>query len=228
MRLGQGLQLNRVCGEIVWQAISRFHLHTHAHLGVLLFMYLSGTTLRCREFPAPRFDMYVRRCGFRAVFSLSLSLSLYGSFMVHQAVVIISILLQFLNKIDRQELKPAVWKGAFTGMFGAIAVGIAFIIAFYEAGEQFFTGRTEYIVEAILVSETFIFKSDRLPEEMRNMDAYFGTEKRRLRNADSNTHEANAWDKYGDRGYIKAYRLIVIFIASPSSFVVSLYHIRSV
>ena len=72
-------------------------------------------------------------------------------YRILQAVVIISILLQFLNKIDRQDLKPAVWKGAFVGMFGAIAVGIAFIIAFYEAGEQFFTGRTEYIVEAILV-----------------------------------------------------------------------------
>ena len=73
-------------------------------------------------------------------------------FRVCQAVVIISILLQFLNKIDRQELKPAVWKGAFAGLFGAIAIGVAFIIAFYETNEQFFQGRTEYIVEAILVS----------------------------------------------------------------------------
>jgi len=79
-------------------------------------------------------------------------LSYFSPFPMHQAVVIISILLQFLNKIDRQDLKPSVWKGAFAGMFGAIAIGIAFIIAFYEAGEQFFTGRTEYIVEAILVS----------------------------------------------------------------------------
>ena len=66
--------------------------------------------------------------------------------------MIISILLQFLNKIDRQDLKPAVWKGAFAGMFGAIGIGIAFIIAFYATNEQFFQGRTEYIVEAILVS----------------------------------------------------------------------------
>lgn len=69
-----------------------------------------------------------------------------------QAVVIISVLLQFLNKIDRQELKPAVWKGAFAGLFGAIAIGVCFIIAFYETNEQFFKGNTEYIVEAILVS----------------------------------------------------------------------------
>ena len=66
--------------------------------------------------------------------------------------MIISVLLQFLTKIDRQELKPAVWKGAFVGLFGAIAIGVCFIIAFYETNEQFFTGDTEYIVEAILVS----------------------------------------------------------------------------
>lgn len=71
--------------------------------------------------------------------------------VTRQAVVIISILLQFLNKIDRQELKPAVWKGAFAGAFGAIAIGIGFIIAYYQTEEQFFTGRTEYVVEAILV-----------------------------------------------------------------------------
>ena len=70
---------------------------------------------------------------------------------IPQAVVIISVLLQFLNKIDRQDLKPAVWKGAFAGLIGAIAIGICFIIAFYETNEQFFTGNTEYIVEAILV-----------------------------------------------------------------------------
>lgn len=62
------------------------------------------------------------------------------------------MLLQFLNKIDRHDLKPAVWKGAFVGLFGAIAIGVAFIIAFYETNEQFFKGNTEYIVEAILVS----------------------------------------------------------------------------
>eukprot|EP00752_Nemacystus_decipiens_P008780 g7834.t2 len=71
-----------------------------------------------------------------------------------EAVVIISILLQFLNKIDREDLKPAVWKGAFAGMFGAIGIGVAFIIAFYATNEQFFQGRTEYIVEAILASAT--------------------------------------------------------------------------
>eukprot|EP00904_Undaria_pinnatifida_P006938 jgi/Undpi1/3374/HiC_scaffold_15.g06747.m1 len=68
-----------------------------------------------------------------------------------EAVVIISVLLQFLNKIDRHDLKPAVWKGAFAGLFGAIAIGVCFIIAFYETNEQFFTGNTEYIVEAILI-----------------------------------------------------------------------------
>lgn len=61
------------------------------------------------------------------------------------------MLLQFLNKIDRPELKPAVWKGAFTGLAGAIAIGVCFIIAYYETNEQFFKGETEYIVEAILV-----------------------------------------------------------------------------
>eukprot|EP00904_Undaria_pinnatifida_P006939 jgi/Undpi1/3375/HiC_scaffold_15.g06748.m1 len=68
-----------------------------------------------------------------------------------EAVVIISVLLQFLNKIDRHDLKPAVWKGAFAGLFGAIAIGVCFIIAFYETNEQFFKGNTEYIVEAILM-----------------------------------------------------------------------------
>lgn len=84
--------------------------------------------------------------------SLFLLLLFLGSFFHAQAVVIISVLLQFLNKIDRQDLKPAVWRGAFAGLAGAIAIGVCFIIAFYETNEQFFTGETEYIVEAILVS----------------------------------------------------------------------------
>lgn len=66
--------------------------------------------------------------------------------------MIISVLLRFLEKIDRRDLKPAVWKGAFIGMFIAIAVGIAFVIAFYETGKAAFTGSQEYVVEAVLVS----------------------------------------------------------------------------
>ena len=77
-------------------------------------------------------------------------------YRILQAVVIISVLLQFLNKIDRQDLKSAVWKGAFMGLFGAIAIGVGFIIAFYETNEQFFTGNTEYVVEAILVSSVYL------------------------------------------------------------------------
>lgn len=66
--------------------------------------------------------------------------------------MIISVLLRFLEKINREDLKPAVWKGAFVGLFSAIAIGVGFIIAFYETGKALFTGSTEYIVEAILVS----------------------------------------------------------------------------
>ena len=42
------------------------------------------------------------------------------------------------------------------GLFGAIAIGVGFIIAFYETNEQFFTGNTEYVVEAILVSSVYL------------------------------------------------------------------------
>lgn len=75
--------------------------------------------------------------------------------------MIISVLLQFLDKINRQDLKPAVWKGAFTGLFVAIAVGVGFIIAFYETGKAAFKGNTEYIVEAVLVNTCMNYNSCR-------------------------------------------------------------------
>ncbi|CAM9234162.1 unnamed protein product, partial [Discosporangium mesarthrocarpum] len=68
-----------------------------------------------------------------------------------EAVVIISVLLRFLEKIDRKELKPAVWKGSFVGLGLALVFGVGFIIAFYQTSEQFFQGNAEYIFEGILM-----------------------------------------------------------------------------
>ena len=80
---------------------------------------------------------------FASLFHIPLLLLSGGGDHLHPAAV---------PQQDRPPGPEAGRLGAFAGMFGAIGIGIAFIIAFYATNEQFFQGRTEYIVEAILVS----------------------------------------------------------------------------
>lgn len=68
-----------------------------------------------------------------------------------EACIIISILLKFLDKIDKAHLKKDVWIGSILGLVIAIAAGVAFIIAFYAVGENFFVGKQEKLFEGFLM-----------------------------------------------------------------------------
>jgi FTR1 family protein len=67
-----------------------------------------------------------------------------------EACVIIAVLLKFLDKVDKRQLRRDVWLGAFAGLAVAIIAGVSLIIAFYAVDKNFFVDKQEQLFEGIL------------------------------------------------------------------------------
>ena len=67
-----------------------------------------------------------------------------------EAALIISVLLGFLRKAGAREREREVWLGAGAGVLASILFGLIFIVAYYAAKEELFTGNAAYIFEAIM------------------------------------------------------------------------------
>mmetsp|Transcript_21305 Transcript_21305/g.27958 ORF Transcript_21305/g.27958 Transcript_21305/m.27958 type:complete len:351 (+) Transcript_21305:222-1274(+) len=70
---------------------------------------------------------------------------------VLEAAIIISVLLQYLDKVGKTELKRDVWIGTAIGLGLAILMGIIFISIFYAAKNNLFTGEAEALFEGVLM-----------------------------------------------------------------------------
>ena len=67
-----------------------------------------------------------------------------------EACVVLAVMLKFLDKINRPELKKHVWLGAGLALLIACIVGVGFIIAYYEASKEILTGKGEQIFEGTM------------------------------------------------------------------------------
>ena len=67
-----------------------------------------------------------------------------------EAALIISVLLGFLRKAGMPEREKEVWIGAGLGVLASLLFGVIFIIAYYTAKENLFTGNAAYIFEGIM------------------------------------------------------------------------------
>ena len=68
-----------------------------------------------------------------------------------EASVIVSIILKFLDKIGKPELKRDVWLGTLAGFVCALAVGIGFVSAYYTLNKRVFVGKTEQLFEGFVM-----------------------------------------------------------------------------
>lgn len=67
-----------------------------------------------------------------------------------EAAVVVSVLLQLVEKMKMQKLKKHVWIGALTGVAISIVIGVVFIILFYVAGSKIFTGNSQAIFKGVV------------------------------------------------------------------------------
>jgi len=70
---------------------------------------------------------------------------------VLEAGIIVSVLLQYLEKTQRPELKRDVWIGTGIGLAVAVVLGVIFVAVFYIAKDNIFTGSAEALFEGVLM-----------------------------------------------------------------------------
>jgi high-affinity Fe2+/Pb2+ permease len=68
-----------------------------------------------------------------------------------EASVIVSIMLKFLDKVARPELKRDVWIGTLAGFLCALAVGVGFVSAYYTLNKNYFVDKTEQLFEGFVM-----------------------------------------------------------------------------
>lgn len=67
-----------------------------------------------------------------------------------EAAVVVSVLLQMVEKMRMPQLKKHVWIGALTGVAISIVIGVVFIVLFYVAGSKIFTGNSQSIFKGVV------------------------------------------------------------------------------
>ncbi|PSC73283.1 Plasma membrane iron permease [Micractinium conductrix] len=67
-----------------------------------------------------------------------------------EAAVVVSVLLQLVEKMRMPQLKKHVWFGALAGVAVSIVIGIVFIVLFYVANEKLFTGDSQAIFKGVI------------------------------------------------------------------------------
>ncbi len=68
-----------------------------------------------------------------------------------EAAVVVSILLQYLERSELPNLKKHVWCGVAVGFLLAAALGGGVIAAYHTIGKNYFTGKTEEIFEGFMM-----------------------------------------------------------------------------
>lgn len=68
-----------------------------------------------------------------------------------EAAVVLSIMLQLLNRLNYRTLKRQVWWGVFAGIGCSAIVGVVFIVIFYVLGNKVFSGNPEMIFKATIL-----------------------------------------------------------------------------
>jgi len=66
-----------------------------------------------------------------------------------EACLIISILIQILNKLNLYKLKKAIWHGVWLGCFTSILLGICVIVLFHKLNNNIFSGTSKHVFEGI-------------------------------------------------------------------------------
>ncbi|KAL4423883.1 hypothetical protein ABPG75_001184 [Micractinium tetrahymenae] len=67
-----------------------------------------------------------------------------------EAAVVVSVLLQLVEKMKIRQLKKHVWIGALTGVAISVVIGIVFIILFYVANNKIFSGHAQSIFKGVV------------------------------------------------------------------------------
>lgn len=67
-----------------------------------------------------------------------------------EAAVVVSVLLQLVEKMNMRQLKKHVWIGALAGVAISIVIGIVFIIIFYVANSKIFSGHAQSIFKGVV------------------------------------------------------------------------------
>lgn len=67
-----------------------------------------------------------------------------------EAAVVVSVLLQLVEKMKMRQLKKHVWIGALGGVAISVVIGIVFIILFYVANSKIFSGHAQSIFKGVV------------------------------------------------------------------------------